>query len=854
MTNRISRTFAVGIALSWLAAPALAQEALTSSQSEFFEKRIRPAFVKYCYECHSIETGKTRGGLLVDTREGLLQGGDSGPAVAPKDLDESVLWGAITYDTFQMPPEKKMPAEVIADFKTWIEMGAPDPRVRERLFVTSKIDIEAGKKHWAFQNPQRPARAGIDLFVSGKLLEAKLTPVEMADPATLLRRLNFDLIGLPPSPEEVTAFLVAWKQSSPTAIAEKVDELLARPQFGERWGRHWLDVARYAESSGKSVNVTYPHAWRYRNFVFDSFNEDKPYDEFVRQQIAGDLLAVKSDEEWQANLIATGFLAMGTKGLNERNPRQFRMDVVDEQIDTMSQAVLGLTVGCARCHDHKFDPIPTTDYYALAGIFLSTKTYYGTVSGLQNQRPAKLLILPIVDEVAATRSYSPEEIEQMKERIQEIQSRIREARIEQRRGGKGLPQQQFLQMRNQIDQIQGRLEALDENGSPRTYGMGVQEPGEIVNASVLVRGDVEKPAQEVERGFLQVLDAAGNTEIKSDRSGRKELADWLTSRDNPLTARVMVNRIWMHLLGEPLMGSPNNWGTTGQKPTHPQLLDYLAVRFMDQGWSIKSVIREIVLSKAYQRGSTYSSGNYEVDPDNRLLWRANPRQLDAESLRDSVLTLSGNLKLDRPFASEIAAEGDKRIGRQFDGSTAGDNSTHRSAYLPILRDSLPEALALFDFADPNASAEKRTSTNVPSQSLFLMNNAFVLEQARAMAMNLSEEFASTEQQVEHAFLLAYGRPATTEEILASLDFYDQFLPEARRNFFADRNRATQPRGPAAGLQRPGGQPGRRPFGQFPRDGSRPGGGPPQPPLNPAQQTLMAFCQGLMASAEFRILN
>ena len=837
--------FAFGVALTWLAAPAVAQEKLTPTQSEFFEKKIRPAFVKYCYECHSIETGKTRGGLLVDTREGLLQGGDSGAAIEPGSLDDSVLWGAITWDTFQMPPEKKMPAEVIADFKRWIEIGAPDPRIREKLFVTSKINVEAGKEHWAFQKPLRPSRAGIDLFVSVKLLGAQLSPVEAADPATLLRRLNFDLIGLPPSPDEVNAFLAAWKRSSRTAVTKKVDELLARRQFGERWGRHWLDVARYAESSGKSVNVTFPHAWRYRNFVFDSFNEDKPYDEFIRQQIAGDLLAVKTDEEWQENLIATGFLAMGTKGLNEKNPRQFRMDVVDEQIDTMSQAVLGLTVGCARCHDHKFDPIPTTDYYALAGIFLSTKTYYGTVSGLQNQRPAKLLILPIADDESATRSYSPEEIAQMKDRIREIQSTIRQARIEQRRGGKGLEQRQFVSMRNQIGQIQGRLDALGENGQPRTYGMGVQDFEETVQASVLVRGDVEKPAQQVERGFLQVLDFDGKAGIKANRSGRKELANWLTSKDNPLTARVMVNRIWMHLLGEPLMGSPNNWGTTGQTPTHPYLLDYLAVRFMEQGWSIKSVIREIVLSKTYQRSSSYSSRNYAVDPDNRLLWRATPRQLDAESLRDSVLALSGNLNLDRPFASEIAEQGDKRVGRQFDGSTAGDRSTSRSAYLPILRDSLPEALALFDFADPNASAEKRSSTNVPSQSLFLMNNPFIVEQARGMATKLSEKFTTPEQQVEYAFLLAYGRPATVDEILASLEFYNRFLPEARRNFAAQRAGVSQSGGAATG------QPRRRPFG--PR-GRRPGGQPAQPPLNPAQQTLLAFCQGLMASAEFRILN
>ena len=851
--GRLAIAFAV--ALTWLSSPSLAQEELTPDQSEFFEKKIRPALVKYCYECHSIETGKTRGGLLVDSRDGLLQGGDSGPAIEPRSLDDSVLWGAITYDTFQMPPEQKMPADVIADFKKWIEMGAPDPRLREKLFVTSTIDIEAGKEHWAFQKLQRPSRAGIDLFVDGKLLEAKLTPTEAADPATLLRRLSFDLVGLPPSPEEVKAFLAAWKKSSRTALAKKVDDLLSRPQFGERWGRHWLDVARYAESSGKSVNVTYPHAWRYRNFVFDSFNEDKPYDEFIRQQVAGDLLPVKTDEQWQENLIATGFLAMGTKGLNERNPRQFRMDVVDEQIDTMSQAILGLTVGCARCHDHKFDPIPTTDYYALAGIFLSTRTYYGTTSGLQNQRPEMLLILPIADDEAATRSFTPEEIDEMKARIQEIQSRIWQARIEQRRGGKALNQNQFVQMRNQIGQIQGRLDNLDENGRPRTFAMGVQDQ-DIVKARVLVRGDVENPAQQVDRGFLKVLDFDGHAEIKATRSGRRELANWLTSKDNPLTARVMVNRIWMHLLGEPLMGSPNNWGTTGQMPTHPQLLDYLAVQFMDQDWSIKSVIREIVLSKTYQRSSSYSSRNYVVDPDNKLLWRGNPRPLDAESLRDSVLAFGGNLNLERPFASEIAQQGDKRIGRTFDGSVVGDSSTHRSVYLPILRDSLPEALAVFDFADPNVSAEKRTSTSVPSQALFLMNNPFVVEQARSMAMHLSEKFSSTREQVGYAFLLAYGRPPTDGEIVASLEFYNRFLPEARRNFAAQRIGAGgQQRGAVGqrpgGLQRLGGQ-GRRPFGR----GRRPGGRPaaPQPVLNSAQQTLMAFCHGLMASAEFRILD
>jgi len=814
-----------------------AEQSLTPAQADFFEKRIRPTFVKYCYECHSIETGKTRGGLLVDTREGLLQGGDSGPAVTARNLDDSVLWGAINWDGFEMPPDQKLPADVIRDFRTWIEMGAPDPRAREKLFVVSKIDIEQGRQHWAFQKPQRTTQAGIDRLVSEKLRLAKLAPVPAAESATLLRRLNIDLIGLPPTPDELSRFSSRWQRDSRAAITEKVDELLARPQYGERWGRHWLDVARYAESSGKSVNVTFPHAWRYRDFVIDAFNADRPYDEFIRQQIAGDLLPVKTDAQWQQNLIATGFLAMGTKGLNERNPRQFRMDLVDEQIDTMSQAILGITVGCARCHDHKFDPIPTADYYALAGIFLSTQTYFGTVSGLQNQRPSKLLILPVADRELLSRSYSQEEVERMRERARTLQSSMRTARIEARRDGRQVEQRKMVALRNQVSRIEGILATLDADGVPKTFGMGVQDLDDTRNASILVRGDVEKPAQEVERGFLQVLDTAGTASIRPGRSGRRELADWLTSKNNPLTARVMVNRIWMHLLGEPLMGSPNNWGTTGQTPTHPELLDYLAVQFMDEGWSIKSVIREIVLSETYQRSSSFHAGNFEADPDNRLLWRANPRQIDAETLRDSMLSLSGNLKLERPHGSEVAEIGDKRVGRTLDPASLSRNNTHRSVYLPILRDSLPESLALFDFADPSVTTPSRASTNVPSQSLFLMNNPFVLEQARSMAMNLSEQFSTTKQQVEHAFLLAYGRPATTAEMQNSVSFYNRFFPEARRNF------ADQARTPDAG-------PRRRPFGAGRRNRSSTS----QPFLNPAQQTLMVFCQSLMASAEFRILN
>ncbi|MEM7560976.1 MAG: DUF1549 domain-containing protein, partial [Planctomycetota bacterium] len=386
--NKPMKRLAISVSLSvcllgGFASRVVAEEEISAEQAEFFEKKIRPVLASYCYECHSLSGGKTLGGLLLDTRESIREGGDSGPAVHPGSLDDSVLWEAINWDSYEMPPKEKLPDEVLADFRKWIEMGAPDPREREVFFVESKMDIEAGREHWAFKNPTSDGKQSIDDFVNAKLKEAELEPAPPADPYTLLRRLNFDLVGLPPTPGETKAFLRRWKVDAESAIEAKVDELLASPQYGERWARHWLDVARFAESSGKT-NFSYPHAWRYRDFVIDAFNKDTPYDHFVRQQVAGDLLPAKTDEIWQENLLATGFLAIGLKSHSERNPRVFRMDLVDEQIDATSRAFLGLTVSCARCHDHKYDPIPIKDYYSLAGIFQSTKTYYGTVFGLQN--------------------------------------------------------------------------------------------------------------------------------------------------------------------------------------------------------------------------------------------------------------------------------------------------------------------------------------------------------------------------------------------------------------------------------------------------------------------------------------
>lgn len=869
------------VAIVLAAGPLSAQtDRLSASQEAFFEKNIRPALVTYCYECHSLESGTTRGGLLVDTHEGLLTGGDSGPAINPGSLNDNVFWDAINWDGYEMPPSRKMPADVIANFKTWIEMGAPDPRVRERAVFKSKMTpevIEEGKQHWAFQPPSSAGRSSIDEYIDDSLKREGLEPVSSADGATLLRRLHFDLVGLPPTPAEVLAFQRAWNRNSTAAIESKVDELLSRTQFGERWGRHWLDVARYADSSG-GINVAFPHAWRYRDYVIDSFNDDTPYDQFIREQIAGDLLPAKTDEQWQRNLIATGFLAVGMKRLDERNPRKFTMDMVDEQIDTVTQSVLGMTVACARCHDHKSDPIPTADYYSLAGIFLSTNTLYGTVWGQQNHRPSDLILLPILDKKPRERGES---IPEINAQIAQLQAEMRRMSAAARESGERV-QRDFVQMRNRIAALEGKLATLNPDGSAKTFGMGAQEAGKPINASILVGGEVERPAQEVPRGFLQVLDDVASRPIKQTASGRRELADWLTSEDNPLTARVMANRVWMKLFGTPIVESPNNWGPTGMQPTHPELLDYLALQFVKHDWSVKQLIRQIVLSDAYQRSSDFHAKNADVDPDNKLLWRMSPRQLDAESMRDAMLAVGGNLDPSRP-RSVVGDNGTGRLDRgpRSEGRLEAQTN-HRSVYLPVVRDSVHESLELFGFPDPNSTSDGRRDSIVPTQALYVMNGEFVIGQAGEMADAMLKASRDRSEQIEWAFLAAYGRPASSDEVVASSRFISEMSRSGTTSSRVPSMTITPARQPRPGMNGPRGGPGGRgPRGATPGSGGAGGrepgmrrrGGPAaeggrpaaqrgsqQPPRNAeqprnaGQQALALFCQTLLASAEFRILD
>lgn len=665
----------------------LADESLSPEKIDFFEKKIRPVLVRECYGCHSNQAGNVRGGLRLDSKELMLIGGATGPAVVPGNLEESWLYNAITHQDYVMPPKRKLSQSIIDDFKAWIEMGAPDPRVNTitkiRTSITQDEIEDARSEFWAYQKPViAPAssntadwcQTATDTYVLAKLEENEMHPAPDAESHSVVRRLFFDLTGLPPSKQHVESFQSDWNINPESAVSRVVDSLLDTDQFGERWGRHWLDVVRFAESTGREVNITYPHAWRYRDYVIDSFNNDKPFDRFVQEQIAGDLLPVGSDEEWATNLIATTFLAVGSKNVNEQNRIQFLADLIDEQIDTTTRVFLGASVACARCHDHKFDAIPQTDYYALAGIFLNAKTYfgnaqseYGTFSGAQARQTSNLIRLPVDDPNAFDRKLSEKELQGIRDNIESKLDSLSSLRRGSMQGDAGAAQRQRLATIRELERLSGRLGNVDKNGNPRSFTMGVQEIGTPKDARVLVRGEIDQPAQAVRRGVPQVLCEEALV-IPEDTSGRLEFARWIGSDANPLTARVMVNRIWKYLIGNGIVTSTENFGVTGQPPSHPALLDYLALRFVESGWSVKELIREITNSRIYRASSTFNKEYHAKDPDNAFIWRANPRRLEAEVLRDSMLAISGELDLKRPRASEVAKAGYTRVL----GGTLGD--------------------------------------------------------------------------------------------------------------------------------------------------------------------------------------
>ena len=751
-----------------------------------YESDVLPILESSCYDCHAETSKRVKGGLKLDSRAALLEGGHSGPAIVPGDPDASLFMEAVHYGDpdFAMPPDGKLDEADLAALAQWIELGAPFPSTGDEVPALptkdeTTIDIEAGRQWWAFRpvtRPEVPTPADadwvwseVDAFLKLRMEQAGVTPVGDADKASWLRRVTFDLTGLPPTPAELEAFLVDDAAESYAAVVER---LLASPRYAERWGRHWLDVARYAESSGKDSNVVYPHAWRYRDWVIDAFEADLPYDQFLSQQLAGDLLPASSDDERAAQQIATGYLAIGPKSHNTRNPVQFTVDMVDEQIDAISRGMLGVTLACARCHDHKFDPIPIEDYYAMAGILGSTETLYGTHRSLGNLRAAELVELPLEARVP-NGPQMPSELRRLFERRQEgLERGLANATSDV----EDLEPAERLRVRNQLDTLETLEDLLSRFGedgealASNRLAMGARE-GRGRDARVLERGELEEAGARVARGFPQVLTDEAPSIGRG--SGRRELAQWIASEDNPLTARVWVNRVWVNLFGQGIVASEDNFGKSGLLPTHPELLDWMASEFMAQGWSTKTLVRELVLSHAYRLSTEGHKGNERLDPEASLLWHMPPRRLEAEALRDAILFAAGTLELRRPVGSPIGVvEGQPRREGILE-SLIEDNQS-RSVYLPILRDKVPHALECFDAADPSFVTGEREETVVATQALFLMNDEGVMAASDALARRLQGAADNDRDRIELAFQLTLGRDPTSSERSAVRDFLRDF--------------------------------------------------------------------------------
>lgn len=840
-----------------------APKPIPPDQLEFFEKKIRPVLVEKCYDCHSEEGGKIKAELALDTRDGIRAGGEHGPGVVPRKPDESLVIIAIRQEgRLSMPPEKKggkLPDEVIADFEKWVSMGAPDPRNSSNVAKTEStvpekiVNWESERKFWAFQKPKatepprvqdrRWPKSDVDRFILAKLEEKHLKPVADADRRTLGRRIYYDLTGLPPTPAQLDAWL---SDHSEKAVENLVDQLIASPHFGETWGRNWLDVARYGESTGLDRNLNYPYAWKYREYVIRAFNADKPYDRFIQEQIAGDLLPFSNQDERDQLLIATGFLAVGPKGLNETRPKYSKFQVVDDQIDATTRGFLGLTVSCARCHDHKFDPIPTRDYHALAGIFSSTDTFYGTVGGRGNRRPTPLLGLagnPDRD-ILNGGGPTPNMTVNTNRNFNGKTNNFAGTGFGRRGGANGPAGRRGPGGTN--------AEPVERVAARGPYAMGVKDL-EPEDSPLYFRGDLSKPKERVPRGFPQIIALENGPTVSGDASGRLQLAQWITHPDNPLTARVMVNRVWQQLFGVGLVATPDNLGHLGSAPSHPELLDYLAVQFATtQRWSVKQLIKSLILTRAYQLSSQIDPKAREVDPANVLLWRASPRRLKAESIRDSILVASARIDLEPLHGAVTADFGDGYYGVNIWPTDFPTDFRKRSVYLPVPRDVVPEELALFDFPNPNLVTARRESTTSPKQALYLLNNPFVQSESVHFARRLLNEKTSDARRIRDAYRWTLLREPTSAEIRRARGFiqkqasYYQQPGELARLHEPDSDESLTLEIPSAAL-RPNGKP-----AEVVKRTSRAVAVEKPKDANEAAWSL--FTQSLFATAEFRYLQ
>jgi hypothetical protein len=746
----------------------------------FFEKHIRPVLVTHCYKCHSAAAAKPKGGLRLDSRSALRQGGANGPVIVPGQPDKSRLIQALRYADphLHMPPAGTLSPAEVAAFETWVRLGAPDPRTAAAAPAKEPagIDWQQARRFWSFRPVQDPPLPrvrhsewvgnDVDRFIVAGYESRGLTPVPPADKRALLRRATFDLTGLPPTPEEVDAFLA---DAAPDAFAKVVDRLLASRHYGEKWGRHWLDLVRYADTAGCNSDFPVPYAYHYRDYVIDAFNRDKPYDQFIREQIAGDLLAFHARSAERARnvndaVVATGYLAIARRFVSAA--AEFHL-TLEDVIDNVGKTVLGLSVGCARCHDHKFDPIPQTDYYALYGIFNSTKFAFPGTELYRHSHDFVPLGTP--EQAEALRKYAAEmaELDRRRGALLDRKSALEAAA---KTGQPAKPGTQTLeQVKAELGTVLARIEQLEfaPPAVDRAYAVAEGTPAD---ARVQVKGDPKKLGAVASRGFLQVL---GGQCLPSEEkgSGRRQLAEWLTDPHNPLTARVLVNRLWQHHFGKGLVATPSDFGTRGRPPTHPELLDYLATRFMQSGWSVKAMHRFIMLSRTYQLSSSNDSRDAAIDVNNDRLWRSHRRRLSAEEIRDALLAVSG--ALDRtpggphPFPPETTWR-----YTQHTPFIAVYDSHRRSVYLMQQRIKKHPFLELFDGADPNAPTAERALSTTALQALYLLNDPFMHDQADRFAARVGLALPEEARQVDYAYRLALARPATATELADARHYLD----------------------------------------------------------------------------------
>ena len=757
---------------------ASADDALTAEQLRFFETSIRPLLVEKCQSCHGPD--KQWGTLRLDSRDAILKGGETGPAIVLGKPDESLIVKAIrrTDDDLKMPPKETLSERQVADLVRWVEMGAPFPSATGQSKPRHR-----DPDHWSFRPVIQPtvsqtqktvwASGPWDQFILAKLERAKIVPTDHASPRTLIRRATFDVTGLPPTPDEIVEFLA---DDRPDAYARLIDRLLASPSYGERWGRHWLDVARYADSNGLDENVAHGNAWRYRDYVVSSLNLDLPYDEFLTEQLAGDLLSASNDETRSRHLIATGFLAIGPKVLAEVDETKMQMDIIDEQIDTVGRAMLGLTLGCARCHDHKFDPIDAADYYGLAGIFKSTRTmeHFKKVARWY-ENP-----LPSVEAQSRKASYDSQ-VAQLKDVIKGVVEKG-DALVKLTLPASDAPATSAQlepkypdEIKTQLKSLRDELAQLERTAPEMPSAMGATEDA-VVDVAIHVRGNPLKLGDVVPRRVPHVLARQSEPKFDARQSGRIELARWLTDPNHPLTSRVFVNRVWRWHFGKGIVRSIDNFGLLGEQPTHPELLDSLARNFMQRGWSIKGLHRQLMESSTYQLDSDLgkdASNQMENDPENRLFGRAELHRLEAEAIRDSLIAVGDSL--DRTLGQSLLTVKNRAYFFDHTSKDLTDyRSNRRSIYLPVVRNNVYDVFQLLDYPDAAVPNVDRPTTTIAPQALMMMNSEFV-EQCSANFATLlfNDGLRTDDERIERAYLRAYGRQPTTGEVAESKKFLNE---------------------------------------------------------------------------------